>query len=400
MLPKGKRLPLFLTLICVYWFSFCISNPVLTEYTRAHSSSRMAGVIIASYSLVQTLVRIPLGILSDARKTRKYFIALGLVLNALGLAALLLPPTPALMLLARVLMGAGVSTWAPFSILYTSYLGPRQAASAIGITNACNYIGQMLGTLVGGYVVTLTGNVRAPFLIGGVTALVGAAMACMIIDQDKAQFPQTRAPIKAYLAIGKSRSVFVASLLAILIQLCSQATLYGFTPTFAAQRAHANAAQMGMLFTVALFPGIFSAPLAGWFSRICRGAPRVLAGCFLVSAAYCVAVPHITHIYLLFALQVVFGFARGLCVSLLMSQCIADVTPAQRGTAMGFFQAIYGVGMTLGPLIVGAFAGNDHAGVNLAGLANGFYAVALLQLAGTLLSLVLYRKRAAYSKAA
>ena len=65
MFPKGKRIPLFLTLVALFWFSMYTYSPIFTVYIKGFSSTQMAGTIIASYGFVQMCLRIPIGILSD-----------------------------------------------------------------------------------------------------------------------------------------------------------------------------------------------------------------------------------------------------------------------------------------------------------------------------------------------
>ena len=43
----------------------------------------------------------------------------------------------------------------------------------------------------------------------------------------------------------------------------------------------------------------------------------------------------------------------GLVLPLLMGQSLKNIPKEKKGTAMGFYQAIYGIGMVLGPYVVG-----------------------------------------------
>ena len=81
-----------------------------------------------------------------------------------------------------------------------------------------------------------------------------------------------------------------------------------------------------------------------------------------------------------------------MATSLLMSAAILKIDPAKRATAMGFFQAIYGIGMTLGPQIVGLFGKSAAGETNLPGLTVGFFFVAVTQIAGAVLAMTLLRK--------
>ena len=57
---------------------------------------------------------------------------------------------------------------------------------------------------------------------------------------------------------------------------------------------------------------------------------------FLTTALYCVLVPQCSSVYMIFVLQILQGMEK-----------------ESKSTAMGFFQAVYALGMTLFPMICG-----------------------------------------------
>ena len=194
MFPKGKRIPLFLALVALFWFSLYTYSPIFTVYIKEFSTTQMAGTIIASYGFVQMCLRIPVGILSDKIKNRKIFITIGLVasgVSALGLA-LFKAPVPALVF--RGLTGLTAATWVPFSILYSSYYDKQQAARAIGVANAFNFGGQMIATLIGGFLPDWTNSYAPSFYLAVAAAAAGVVLSFFVVDQEKKDFPER--PVK------------------------------------------------------------------------------------------------------------------------------------------------------------------------------------------------------------
>jgi len=57
-----------------------------------------------------------------------------------------------------------------------------------------------------------------------------------------------------------------------------------------------------------------------------------------------------------FVLQFVIGLSNGIGYPVLMGMSIRNVDEAQRGTAMGFHQAVYAIGMFAGPALSGVLA--------------------------------------------
>ena len=82
----------------------------------------------------------------------------------------------------------------------------------------------------------------------------------------------------------------------------------------------------------------------------------------------------------LFALQIIGGFGRGILFPLMLGLSIGGVGGDRQATAMGFFQAAYGAGMVLGPLLAGWLS-------EAAGLDWAFWAAGLAGVAGTAVAL-------------
>jgi len=63
---------LFSVIIILFWFSLYIYVPQLSNYAKELGASyRLIGLIGSAYGFSQTILRIPLGILSDKLRNRK-----------------------------------------------------------------------------------------------------------------------------------------------------------------------------------------------------------------------------------------------------------------------------------------------------------------------------------------
>ncbi len=124
---------LMIAAIFLFWFSVYTYPSFLTTYAvdDLGAAKVMAGMIVGSYGLVQMVLRIPLGILSDVLKKRKSFIMMGFgfsILASAGLActAMLagresIPSWLAFAaLIFRGMSGITAATWVQFSVLYSS----------------------------------------------------------------------------------------------------------------------------------------------------------------------------------------------------------------------------------------------------------------------------------------
>ena len=101
---------------------------------------------------------------------------------------------------------------------------------------------------------------------------------------------------------------------------------------------------------------------------------------FLLAAICTISPPFTKTFALLLFTQAFNGFAQGLMFPVLMGLAIRSVSEDRRASAMGFFQAVYSLGMFGGPFIAGWIGG-------LAGLSGGFIIVGSMSLVGVFLAL-------------
>jgi MFS family permease len=168
-------------------------------------------------------------------------------------------------------------------------------------------------------------------------------------DEQKDVNPPTLAEL---LAVAKNKQLLSCSILGILSMFIAFATTFGFLP-LAATLLDANQFQLGMLGVVSTIPGIFMAPLAGTIMprKLVVSATLVIG--FILSGVGSALIAFTTTLPVLFVVQIVGSIGAAILGTLLLGLCIHDIAPERRATAMGFFQAVYGIGMFLGPFTMG-----------------------------------------------
>jgi MFS family permease len=87
-----------------------------------------------------------------------------------------------------------------------------------------------------------------------------------------------------------------------------------------------------------------------------QGHGMVIAGLSLVAAPLFVF-PALTDLRWMIVCQAIIGIGVGMSFPVLMGLALQAVEPEARASAMGVFQSVYAVGMTLGPLTSGFIAG-------------------------------------------
>ncbi len=374
------RIPLYYLVTSLFWFSLYAYVPNLSIYGESLGAShKLIGLILSSYGFTQMILRIPLGIYSDTINRRKIFILLGILSSLISAIGMGLLPNPWALLFFRGLSGVAATAWVPFTVLFSSYFTSEDSSKAMGYINSFNALGQMIAMLLGGILAEKI-SPQAPFFLAAGVGALALLLGTGIVEKKENREPMK---IKELMLVGRNKNVLIPSSLAVLVQLITFASVYGFTP-IAAQKIGANEMQTGFLTTLSTLPGILASAMSGSVFARKFGERKTLTFGFLALSLSCAVIPSINNINFLYLSQMIGGFARGAIFSLLMSLSIQSIESHKRATAMGFFQAIYGLGMFLGPILVGIIS-------DLAGLSWGFWIVGIMGAIGALLAYMLIK---------
>jgi len=114
--------------------------------------------VIDAYNLVYASLLLTAGTLGDLYGRRRIF-ALGIVLFAAGTLLCALAPTPALLIVGRIVSGLGAAFALPMSLvlLTIAYPGREERAHALGVWASCNGLAFIIGPTFGGWLVDAVG---------------------------------------------------------------------------------------------------------------------------------------------------------------------------------------------------------------------------------------------------
>lgn len=347
---KNFRIPLFCFVTMTFWFAMYTYVPVLAVYVeQLGGSHKMAGFIIGSYGFVQMCLRIPIGIASDKFHKRRLFITFGLAFTVISSFGMFISKDLTWILIFRSFAGAAAATWVDFTVLFTSYYKHNEATKAIGIINFINGISQMLAMLLGGIFAEKI-SVGSSFALGAIVGVVGLIASFFIVDNFNEN--SKKITLRDTGEVIKDRNLLTVSCLAILSQLLTFATVFGFTPIFA-QTIGANNFDMGLLTVFSSLPNALASLFGGiYLAKKFGEKPMIILG-FLIMGLFTITIPFTNNLVVLMITQAIVGFGRGISFTLLMGLSIKHISADRRATAMGFFQSIYGLGMFLGPVVVG-----------------------------------------------
>ena len=341
--------------IWLYWFSLSTYIPILPTYSRDLGAGyQMIGVILGSFGLTQVLLRLPLGIISDRLERRKLFLVAGTILGLASSLGMWLFRDIYSLLFFRLLSGFAATAWVLQTVLFARCYPQAEGGKAMGLVTAVVNFGEMTAMFIGGLVAQYYGQEQS-FLLAALVAV--PALACnTVIREVPAKAAREPVGLSEIAAMTRDWSLVLPSLLGLAIQVIAYGTVFGFVP-LVAKNLGASYAEIGLLPTIYLLPGIIASLLSATFFRRIFSERFMVTGGFLMMAAGCFVIPFVPDIMTLFMTQAIAGFARGLVFPILMGLGISDIAGNRQATAMGFFQTIYSMGMFVGPLVVGAISG-------------------------------------------
>jgi MFS family permease len=373
---KAVEKLLFLIGTTFFWISLYIYQPTLSPYTEHLSKSlALVGLVAGAYGFTQFLFRFPIGIWSDKIGRRKPFVLSGFALVFISCIGLALSPNAWVLLIFRGFAGVAASMWVAFTVLYSGYFRDDQAARAMSLITFCVGIGQAVGA-VGGKIADAYGWI-APFYAGAGLSILGLMFMLPISEKVKAD--RTPASLRSLLSVATRKRLLVVAIITSLSQFAVFSTTFGFLTVYA-YRLGASKSHLGLLIFIInsfqtlsmLLTGTLVAPRIGYRATV--GAAYISITC----ATF--ATPFIRDLRLLFLVQGLGALGRGLAYPVLMGLAIQGMPQEERAAAMGFFQAVYAIGMFSGPAISG-FIGRSF---DLPGV---FFCAAIIYLIAAVLSI-------------
>jgi MFS family permease len=343
---------IFCVMTGLFWFSQYAYMPQLTKYaSQIGASYKTIGMISGAYGLSQVLLRIPLGLYSDYLGKRKIFVVIGILMTILSPILVYFIPGEATLVVARFLSGVAAATWVNITVMFSGYFASAESTKAIGIINSTNRFGQLTAFIVGGIVVAIY-DIRAAFLISAVGGFIALLFCMRLKDQPSVDGRTKFFNVKDIPKLYKNRRLLSISILGLVSQFITFSTIYSFTPLLAtklgAQSVHLN------LYNIAfMLPQIFVAALAGTVIRDRFGERNTLTAGFAAVTLCCFLSPLVPHYLLFIPVMLISGIGNALSFPLLMGIAIKDVALEYKSSAMGFYQSVYAVGMTIGPLLLG-----------------------------------------------
>ncbi len=363
---KKRQMNLLLVIVCLFWFGQYVYMPYQTTFLLSIGvSSGMTGMIIGAYGLVQVFFRIPAGVLADTGGGHKRIITAGICCVAAASLIRVLLPNAVGFFAANLFSGLGASAWISYMVYYMQ-LEEGALQTATGKIMAANNTGVFLGFVTSSLLYDSVG-MRQICLFSMTAGAAGALLALGIREDRREKRSYSRQEWKE---IFTYRRLLFFSILALLQQGVQMATCMSFTVQ-AVKELGAASRQVGITSVIYIVMAVVFSFLSSRPFFIKLGHERVIPAGIVCQILYCVLVPKAENIYMIYGCQVLAAAAMGFLFTSLTSESMKGVPEHFYSTAMGIFQAVYAVGMTVFPILVGVIRESF-------GLAGGYYFMAAI----------------------
>ena len=335
--------------IACFWASEYAHVPYFTPYLKSLGfGASIIGIMTGTYGFTQMCVRIPLGIATDLTSGYRNVVIMGTVFTTVSSLGLIFAEVPWFIIFCRFLAGVASSTWLAFSVLYSAYYDAGEGVKAMTNINIFNNIGKLVAYILGIITATLFGY-KYPLVISFLAGLAAIAFALQLKS-----IPIKKEPISVanLLSTFGNPGVLIPAAFAIVMQMILQGTVFSFN-SGVAELLGGSRLQIGFGTTLHTMVIVFgSNALRKHFMQKFPEKYVISAG-FLCLALACLFVGLGTNIWFVFLGQAVSGIGIAILMSLLMALSIRTVPMERKSTAMGLYQALYGIGMTIGPVCMG-----------------------------------------------
>lgn len=351
MITQKKQSLLLLSIVVLFWFAQYVYIPYQTPYLHSiQLSSDIIGSIIGAYGISQMVLRLPVGILADKNGRHKLLIFIGTLSSGLASILRVVYPDGFGFFFGNLFSGLASAMWISFMVLFMSYYSHGKQQKATGRLIFANNLGMLAGfitsTLLYDYVGMITLCVFSIF-----SGILGAFLS-LFLKKSNFQFQPSRSA-NYLLSVCKNNKLILFSFLALIQQGIQMSTTMSFTTQIVSSLG-ASSLSVGVTSIVYMLSAVISAIISSkpdFYERYTYD--QSIPSIFLLLFMYCILVPVTQSIWLIALLQILPGFSTGILLSSLTTEAMTEVPIDKKSTAMGFFQAIYALGMSVFPLISG-----------------------------------------------
>lgn len=376
-----KNNVLFYVIVTLFWYAQYVYIPFQSTYLLSIGTlSSMVGVIIGAYGITQMLLRLPVGIYADSIGKHKVLIIFGSLLSGVASIARVCWCNEIGFMIANLLSGVASATWISFMVYYTGQYQKNQQQAATSKVIMFNNLGMLFGFITSTLFYSIIG--MKYLCLSSVLAGITACIFAMFLKEPKRNHKHESIKSLCYVCMNKRLIIF--SLIALIQQGVQLTTTMSFTNQIIKDCGASNTI-VGLSSIIYMVSAVCFAGLASTKLIEHKGPKFWIPFVLLVISIYCISIVSIHYVPWLLLLQILPGMSTGLLLTYATSEAMQDIPEEKKSTAMGFFQAVYAIGMTTFPIFTGHI-------VSSKGMFAGYIVLALIALITSILIGIYYKK--------
>lgn len=355
-------LALIFATVFIHLVGFGIVIPVLPLYAERFGASPLViGLLVASYSIMQSLFAPLLGRLSD-RVGRRPVLLISMAGTAVGFLLMGWAQGLGLLFAGRIIDGmtGGSITTAQ---AYIADVTPKERRSqGMGLIGAAFGLGFIFGPAIGGFLSHI--SMAAPFLFAAALALANAVLVFFFLPESRVaaaggtEPPPARAGAVLRESEGGALELAMGTYFFTTVAFSLMTATY---PLFAERRFGYSPAEIGSIFAgVGVLGAIIQGGLMGWLARSFGEKRLTIAGTLLMGGAF-FALPSSRTGAALLAATALGSIGHGLLAAPLNAVASKSVGPDSQGRALGLMQSAASVARIIGPIAGGWLLNRDAA---------------------------------------
>lgn len=342
---------LFLLFIMLFWFVQYLITPYLTIFLMDRGTTAfVAGIVAGAYGFIQILVRMPVGAMTDQMARPVLLIQGGCLVMVASTLLMRFGEDVQAFFFARLIAGVSAASWVVAMSLYVGIHPERSKTKSLGRSTAAQYAGILLAFLA-------AGAIRSSFSMEPLLSVnVIAAVLCFFLSLflRAGCIPRSdQASLKHRMCLTvRNGQLFRGSLLF----FCSQFVVFSSALSFTAN--YAESRNIGP-FYISVLAALFSISTLISSILVDRGLERFATDRFASTASFalmfisCLIMPLVRSVILLCLMQILSGFAYGIHCSVLNGFAIETVEPEGQSAAIGYFQGMHCIAITVAPMTMG-----------------------------------------------
>lgn len=364
----------FISLLCINILSalaFNLVAPVLAEHVLLLGGSLgMAGLVVGAFAITALFVGPFGGVLTDRLRKKHLLIAVTL-LNGFATLAYAFAPNMHVLLLCRILHGAGFSIAVTANIGWiTDFIPQHRLGEGIGYYGMSQIVATAIGPNIGIWASSLAGT-SSTFLIAAMALLIAAIAMTQI--QEKLSPTQTSRPASPITFRDiVALEILPLSLIGGLFSL-GNGLVASFLVLLGKERGIAGIGAYFALNALFLF---FTRPVAGKiYDR--KGLTVIMYPALLCGVVEALLLGHATTLWMIVLAAIIKAFGQGVAQPALQAESIRHLGQQRRGVASSTFYIGANIGQGIGPILGGFILNswgyttmfNTQAGLMLTGMA-------------------------------